>query len=47
MKYSPLSGDAFKLEDAEIDSVREKWYVKIQDNSSDSIRFLRKYIELD
>ena len=47
LKYSRLKGDAYKMEDAEINSVKKSWYVQIFDNISDSRLFLRKYAQLD
>ncbi len=47
LKYSPLKGDAYKMEDAEIKTVRKTWYVQIPDNTSDSLLLLRKHAELD
>lgn len=47
VKHSPMEGTAMGLEDAEIQSAQNKWYVRLPDNSSNSLQFLRKYAILD
>ncbi len=43
----PLRGTGLNLEDAEKNSIHDKWGIRILDTSSDCLQFLRKYALLD
>ena len=47
IQMSNFMGSGFRMEKAEIDLVERKWLVKIPDNTSDSLLFLRKYVDFE
>ena len=47
VKHSPMEGAALGLENAEINYIQNKWFVRLPDNNSDALLFLRKYARLD
>ena len=46
MDVSPMFGTGYGMESAEVNAVKNKWFVKIRDTTSDSLLFLRKYANL-
>ncbi len=47
IQMTHLKGSGFGMEEGEIGSVERKWLVKIPDNTSDSLLFLRKYVDFE